>query len=64
MAIVANGAKLAFSGYEFGLMTDDGELTETGNLNVLRAHMHTDERIVFSGVYRTEWIEVTDEFSG
>ena len=63
MAVKANGATLAFSGYEFGLMTDDGELTEISTLDRLRAHMHTDERIVFSAVYRSEWMEVADEFS-
>jgi hypothetical protein len=63
MAIKANGALLEFRDYEFGLLAADGELTETGSFDVLRAIMHTDERIVFRATYATEWIEVTDEFS-
>lgn len=62
MAIKANGATLAFSGYEFGLMTDDGELTEISDLDTLRRHRHKGERIVFRPTYAPDWMETTNEF--
>jgi hypothetical protein len=61
MAILINGAKVDFNGYEFGLEVD-GDVVKTGDYVTLTSDVDPEwpgRRVVFRAHYVTGWIEAS-----
>jgi hypothetical protein len=55
MAIIANGARLEWAGYEYALMDYAGETSLRGELTKLQLLKREGERVVFRCIYATAW---------
>lgn len=58
MAIVANGAKLQWEAYEYGVKQDDGHVVKVGSPEEAKKVVRNfGGSPVFRAVYATEWMD-------